>query len=92
MGKKIKNTKTFTKGNIIVEDIKIGDIHYEYEFGIGIKCEVISLPTLSENNQWEWQSKNCNGGKIINYVVDPRYPHYSANLYDYEAYNVKFYI
>lgn len=25
--------KTRTKGNVIVEDIKIGDIHYEYDLG-----------------------------------------------------------
>lgn len=31
---------TYTKGNVIVEKIKIGDIHYEYEYGIGIKSEV----------------------------------------------------
>ena len=35
---------TYTKGNIIVENIKIGDIHYEYGYGLGIKVEVISLP------------------------------------------------
>jgi len=23
--------KTYTKGNVIVEEIKVGDIHYEYE-------------------------------------------------------------
>ena len=25
-------------------------------------------------------------GKEIDYMVDPKYPQYSANLYDYEAY------
>ena len=35
---------TKTKGNVIVENIKIGDIHYEFEYGIGIKTEVISIP------------------------------------------------
>jgi len=38
--------KTYTKGNVIVEEIKVGDIHYEYELGVGIKCEVTTLPTL----------------------------------------------
>lgn len=37
-------TATLTNGNIIVEDIKIGDIQYEYNYGIGIKSEVITLP------------------------------------------------
>jgi len=85
-------SKTYTKGNIIVEDITIGDIHYEYDMGLGIKCEVISLPILNDDKQWVWQSKNCKTGAIINYLVDPKYSHYSVNLYDYEAYEVKFYI
>ena len=34
---------TLTKGNVIVENIKIGDIHYEFEYGMGIKCEVQNL-------------------------------------------------
>jgi hypothetical protein len=80
---------TLTKGNVIVENIKIGDIHYEYELGTGVKSEVISLPVRDENGYWTWQSKNLNTGKIINYGVNENYPHYSVNLYDYEAYQVK---
>lgn len=83
---------THTKGNIIVEEIKVGDIHYEYEYGLGIKCKVITKPTLNEDKQWEWESENLKTGKKINYLVDPDYPHYSSNLYDYEAYKVKHYI
>lgn len=84
--------KTYTKGNVIVEDVKIGDIHYEYELGIGIKCEVITLPQKNEEGQWEWKSRNLTTGKEIDYLVDPKYPHYSANLYDYPAYKVKHYM
>lgn len=40
---------TLTKGNVIVEDIKIGDIQYEHEYGVGIKSVVIELPTRSED-------------------------------------------
>lgn len=40
----MEKTKTFTKGNIIVEDIKVGDIQYEFEYGMGIKSEVVTLP------------------------------------------------
>lgn len=83
---------TYTNGNVIVEEIKVGDIHYEYEYGVGIKCEVLTLPKINENNQWEWTSKNVNSNKIINYLVDPKHSHYSAKLYDYEAYTVKYYI
>lgn len=84
--------RTFTKGNVIVEDIKIGDIHYEYEYEYGIMCKVITLPIKNKDGQWEWKSENLNSGKIIEYLVDPKYPHYSASLYDYEAYKVEIYI
>ncbi len=83
---------TRTKGNIIVEEIKVGDIHYEYDMGLGIKCEVLTKPTQNEEGNWTWKSKNVNSGKEIDYLVNPKYPHYSSNLYDYEAYTVKHYI
>jgi len=63
--------KTITKGNIIVEDIEIGDIHYEYDFGLGIKCEVITKPTKDQNGNWVWKSKNLKSNKIIEYLVNP---------------------
>lgn len=85
-------SKTLTKGNVIVEDIKIGDIHYEYDLGLGIKSQVISLPVRNEEGMWKWQSKNLTDGTIIDYGVHEKYPHYSSNLYDYEAYKVKHYI
>ncbi len=64
----------------------------EYEWNVGIKCEVITLPKLNESGQYEWKSKNINSGKIIDYLVDPKYSHYSSKLYDYEAYKVNVYI
>lgn len=85
-------TKTYTKGNVIVEDIKIGDIHYEYEYGVGIKCKVFTSPTMNETGQWVWESINEKSAEKIEYLVDPKYSHYSPNLYDYEAYKVKNYI
>jgi len=81
-----------TKGNVIVENIKIGDIHYEYEYNIGIKCEVISLPIREDNGAWSWKSRNLISNEIIEYKVCEGYEHYSSNLYDYEAYDVKYYI
>jgi hypothetical protein len=84
--------KTYTKGSVIVEEIKVGDIHYEYEYGMGIKSEVMTLPILNESGQYEWKSRNVNTDKVIDYLVDPKYSHYSVNLYDYEAYKVNTYI
>ena len=83
---------TRTKGNVIVENIKIGDIHYEYDLGVGIKSEVITKPKKNKEGNWIWKSKNVNSGEEINYLVNPKYPHYSVNLYDYEAYKVKSYV
>lgn len=83
---------THTKGNVIVEEIKVGDIHYEYELGCGIKCEVLSKPIMDEDGNWSWKSKNVNTGKEVKYFINPKYSHYSPNLYDYEAYRVKNYI
>lgn len=81
---------THTKGNVIVENIKIGDIHYEFEYGVGIKSKVITLPVREENSDgegyWTWQSEQISNGNIINYGVNEKYAHYSPNLYDYEAY------
>lgn len=85
-------SKTYTKGNVIVEDIKVGDIHYEYEFGVGIKCKVVSKPEMNDEGNWEWISVNENTDKNINYLVNPAYSHYAPNLYDHEAYRVKNYI
>jgi len=83
---------THTKGNVIVEEIEVGDIHYEYNLGLGIKTEVLTKPKLDEGGNWIWKSKNVNSDKEIDYLVNPKYLHYSANLYDYEAYAVKHYI
>lgn len=61
--------KTRTKGNVIVEDIKIGDIHYECDLGVGIKSQVLTLPTLDENGNYVWKSKNLTSGLITNFLV-----------------------
>ena len=83
---------TMTRGNVIVEDIKVGDIHYEFEFGIGVKCEVLTLPVRDNEGYWTWTSKNLTTGKEICYGVQEGLSHYSSRLYDYEAYTVKYWI
>lgn len=84
--------KTMTKGNVIVENIKIGDIHYEFEYGVGIKCEVITLPVRDDKGYWTWKSRNIKSGVIIIYGVTEGLSHYSSNLYDYEAYSVRHWV
>ena len=89
---------TTTKGNIIVENIKIGDIHYEFAYNNAIKVEVISLPVRHApdtaevpGGYWTWQSKVISDNpdaneKVIDYGVTEGLAHYGPNLYDYEAY------
>lgn len=86
------DSKVYTRGNVLVNEIQIGDIHYEFDYGVGIKCEVLSKPVRNEEGQWTWKSKNIVSGGIIDYLVTEGYTHYSPNLYDYEAYKIKEYI
>ena len=78
--------RIFTKGNVEVQNIKVGDIHYEYGYGYYIKVEVLTKPALKEVGYWEWQSKNLKTGETVDYGVREKFSHYSAKLYDYEAY------
>lgn len=80
---------TTTRGNIIIENIKIGDIHYEFDYGFGIKCEVLTLPVRNDDGQWEWKSKNLNTGEKIDYLITEGFEHYGPKLYDYKAYIVE---
>lgn len=75
-----------TKGDVEVQNIKIGDVQYEYGYGLGIKSTVVTLPVETEPGFWEWKNKTDNG-VTINYGVNEKYAHYSANLYTYRAYS-----
>jgi hypothetical protein len=78
--------KTMTRGNVVIEEIQVGDIHYEYDGPRCCKSEVITKPTLN-GNSYTWQSKNLTSGEIIEYAINTTMPsHYSLKLYDYEAY------
>jgi hypothetical protein len=90
------NNKLTTKGGIVVSEIKVGDIHYEFEYGCGIKSKVLTLPVRDENGGWSWKSERIHPnpsaridsqGKVIEYYITEDYPHYGPNLYDYEAYS-----
>lgn len=49
-----------TKGDVIVNKIKIGDIHYEFEYGFGIKTKVLTLPVNDGTGFWTWSAENVN--------------------------------
>ena len=46
--------KVRTKGGVVLEYIKIGDISYEFEYGFCVKTEVISLPASDSEGYWIW--------------------------------------
>lgn len=79
--------KTLTKGSIVIQEIKVDDIHYEYETGLGIciKSKVVTLPKW-DGKGYKWRSKRLLTGEAIFYYVAHGFSHYSPNLYDYEAY------
>jgi hypothetical protein len=79
-------SKTYTKGNIIVEEIQIGDIHYEFSYGLHTKAKVLTKPVRDDNGFWTWKSENILTNEIIKYGVNEKYSHYGPNLYNYEAY------
>jgi hypothetical protein len=80
------NKKVLTKGNVVINEIKIGDIHYEYEYGICCKTQVLTLPVRDDEGFWSWKAKQVGTDRIIDYGQNENYPHYGINLYDYEAY------
>jgi hypothetical protein len=79
----------YTPGGINVENIKVGDIHYEYEYGAGIKVEVLTVPVRSDQGYWTWKSRNVfDHDHIIDYGLHENYPHYGPKLYEHEEYTV----
>lgn len=78
--------RIFTKGNVEVQNINVGDIHYEYEYGSFIKSMVLTLPQVGPGGSWSWRARNVNNNKEIEYLVTEGLSHYGPNLYDYEAY------
>lgn len=73
-----------TKGNVLVDNIKVGDILYEEAYGYEIATKVITQPNRNEEGYWTWQSEVLNNkDNIITYGVHEKYPHYAPALYDY---------
>lgn len=83
----VKPSKTFTGGDVIVEQIQVGDIHYEFEYGYYLEVEVLSRPVKQPNGpRWGWIAKDTTSGKEIKYVVHLDYCQSAPNLYTYIAY------
>lgn len=80
--------KTRTGGDVIVEDIEVGDKHQEREYGIILEVEVLTKPILTDD-KWTWQSKSSTG-RIIDYLVTIGYSHYAPKLYKIVEINHKY--
>jgi len=77
--------KTMTKGNVIIEELKIGDTIYEYNTGLHCESIVMNLPVL-EGDIYSWYAKEKTTNRIIHYKQNVKYPHYGLNIYTYPAY------
>ena len=83
--------KTRTKGNVIIQDIKKGDKHFEYQGNQGMRCEVLTQPKWV-GDAWEWKSKNLKTGKVIPYRIVHHHTDERPMLYDYPAFKQVKYI
>lgn len=85
--------KIFTKGNVLVNEIKVNDIHFLYELGFEIIYKVISdvqkEPGVGSSNYYSWKAINVGTGAEEEFGIDDRYSGmYGPNIYDYRAYAV----
>lgn len=83
--------KTRTKGNVIIQNIKKGDKHFEYQGNQGMKCEVLSIPKW-DGEAWEWKSKNLTTGRVTLYRIVHHHTDQRPMLYDYPAFQQVKYI
>lgn len=83
---------TRTRGDIIINDLKIGDIVWECEYGT---CEAFEITTKPEvkDEVWHWKARHCKTDKIIDYSMadanseNGKYnSQFGLKLYSYEAY------
>ena len=78
--------RILTGGNVEVQNINKGDIHYEYDYGCFVKVKVLTQPKGDKRGGWGWKSRNLKSNKKISYFVSEGNSHYAPKLYDYEAY------
>lgn len=81
------NNKVTTRGDVIVNEIRVGDTIYEYGYGEEAKTTVKTLPTRNEDGLWEWLGETEDGSEV-RYAVHEDFPHYAPKLYTYPAYGI----
>lgn len=77
----MQNEKVYTKGDVIVNELEVGDVIYEIEYGHAIRSVVQTKPSRDEDGYWTWKGLVEETGEIIDYGVNEQYPHYAPNLY-----------
>lgn len=77
--------KVLTRGDVVVNEIKVGDVMYEYDYGMELKTTVTTKPQRDSDGYWTWKAKDQRGN-TIEYGVHERYQHYGPKLYTYQAY------
>ena len=70
---------------LTIEEIKaleVGDIIYECDMGYNAEVEILSVPTTGlDSNAYDWEGKNTQSGRIINFRVTEGFGHYGPKLY-----------
>ncbi len=68
-----------------IKDLKIGNIHYECQYGYNVKAQVISEPEpivgVDEKPAWKWTAVNTQNGEEIEYMLTEGLSHYGPRLY-----------
>jgi hypothetical protein len=75
------------------EDMNIGDIFYECQSGINLKCKVLTRPEYTNEvysgiakRHWKWVAENVYNGDKINYGLTEGFEHYGPRLYSEPQY------
>lgn len=71
-----------------IQNLQIGDVIYECEYGMNIEVRVTSVPTssvsteaLGKRTQWHWTAENTQTGQVIDYLLTEGLSHYGPRLY-----------
>jgi len=70
-------------------ELNVGDVFYECQSGLNIKCEVITKPVEGINlgkKYWSWVSKNVFTEELIDYGLTEGFEYYGPRIYNEPQY------
>jgi hypothetical protein len=76
-----------TRGDVVVNNLKVDDIIYEFEYNLVIVAKVTTTPLRSPDGYWTFDAVNTLNSRVINYAMDENLSHYAPKLYTYMAYS-----